>query len=238
MKGRLWSRGAFYVFLITMLAGCATTGAGDPRDPFEGFNRGVYSFNNTMDDVLFDPLGKFYQTITPDIVDRGVTNFFSNLNDIAVAVNSLLQLKVDQALSVATRFIFNSTIGIAGFFDIGSAVDLPKYDEDFGQTLAFWGVGSGPFVMVPFFGPTTIRDATGFIVDRGVLNPVFYVESDAARAGLLSLNYVDFKADLLSAKKLVGDAALDEYEFVKNAYFEKRENQINDGESSLDYNDL
>lgn len=228
MKGKLWIRGAFCIFLVAFLAACATTGSGDPRDPFEGFNRGVYSFNKSMDNVLFDPLGKFYQTITPDFVDRGVTNFFSNLNDIAVAVNSLLQLKVDQALSVATRFVFNSTIGIAGFFDVGTAVDLPRYDEDFGQTLAFWGVGPGPFVMVPLFGPTTIRDATGFIVDRGVLNPVFYIDDTAARAGLLTLNYVDFKADLLSAKKLLGDAALDEYEFLKNAYFEKRDSQIHD----------
>jgi len=237
MKGNLWIRGTFCIFLISLLAGCATTGSGDPRDPFEGFNRGVYSFNKGMDDVLFDPLGKFYKTITPDFVDRGVTNFFSNLNDIAVAVNSLLQLKVDQALSVATRFVFNSTIGIAGFFDVGTAVDLPKHDEDFGQTLAFWGVGAGPYVMVPFFGPTTFRDATGFIVDRGVLNPVFYVNDTAARAGLLTLNYVDFKADLLSAKKLLGDAALDEYEFLKSAYFEKRDSQIHDRVKPLDFED-
>jgi phospholipid-binding lipoprotein MlaA len=156
MKGIGWIRGAVCIFLISLLAGCATTGAGDPRDPFEGFNRGVYSFNKGMDELLFDHVNEIYKNITPDVVDRGVTNFFSNLNDIAVAVNSLLQLKVDQALSVATRFIFNSTIGIAGFFDIATAVDLPKYDEDFGQTLAFWGIGSGPYLMVPFFGPTTM----------------------------------------------------------------------------------
>jgi phospholipid-binding lipoprotein MlaA len=237
MKGIGWIRGTVCIFLISLLAGCATTGSGDPRDPFEGFNRGVYSFNKGMDELLFDHVNEVYKNITPEVVDRGVTNFFSNLNDIAVTVNSLLQLKVDQALSVATRFIFNSTIGIAGFFDIATAVDLPKYDEDFGQTLAFWGFDSGPYLMVPFFGPTTVRDATGFIVDRGVLNPVFYVNDTTARAGLLTLNYVDFKADLMSARKILGDAALDEYEFVKNAYFEKRNSQIH-GESTLDYNDL
>ena len=222
------------VFLVTaclfILGGCATTGDGDPRDPFEGFNRGVYSFNQGMDKVLFDPVGKIYQAITPDIVDRGVTNFFSNLNDIAVVVNDLLQFKINQALSDTTRFIFNSTIGILGFFDVSSHMDLPKHDEDFGQTLATWGIGAGPYVIVPFFGPTTFRDATGFIVDRGVLNPIFYVDDDLLKASLLSLNYIDFKADLLSAKKLLGDAALDEYEFVKNAYFEKRKSQINDSE--------
>ena len=161
----------------------------------------------------------------------------SNLNDIAVTVNSLLQFKVDQALSDATRFIFNSTIGIFGFFDISSAIDLPKHDEDFGQTLAVWGFGPGPFVMVPLFGPTTIRDATGFIVDQGILNPVFYVNDTAAKAGLLTLNYVDFKADLLSAKKLLGDAAVDEYEFLKNAYFEKRESLINDRTTAPEYSE-
>jgi phospholipid-binding lipoprotein MlaA len=223
--------------LIFLLAGCATTGASDPRDPLEGFNRGVYSFNKGIDNVLFDPLSKFYQAITPNFVDRGVTNFFSNLNDIAVTVNSLLQFKVDQALSDATRFIFNSTIGIFGFFDISSAIDLPKHDEDFGQTLAVWGFGPGPFVMVPLFGPTTIRDATGFIVDQGILNPVFYVNDTAAKAGLLTLNYVDFKADLLSAKKLLGDAAVDEYEFLKNAYFEKRESLINDRTTPPEYSE-
>lgn len=235
MKGRICIWGSLCVLLFSLLSGCATTGASDPRDPLEGFNRGVYSFNKGMDNILFDPLSKFYQAITPNFVDRGVTNFFSNLNDIAVTVNSLLQFKIDQALSDATRFIFNSTIGIFGFFDVSSAIDLPKHDEDFGQTLAVWGIGSGPFVMVPLFGPTTIRDATGFVVDRGFLNPVFYLDDTALQAGLLTLNYVDFKADLLSAKKLLGIAALDEYEFLKSAYFEKRANQIKDGVTTPDY---
>lgn len=223
------ARSAMVSCLLLLLGGCATTGSGDPRDPFEGFNRGVYTFNQSMDKALFDPLGKAYKAITPEIIDSGVTNFFSNLNDIAVTVNSLLQFKLDQALSDATRFIFNSTIGLLGFFDVSSHMHLPKHHEDFGQTLATWGVGAGPYLMVPFFGPSTLRDATGYAVDSGVLNPVFYVDDDALRASLLSLNYVDFKADLLSARKLLGDASLDEYEFLKNAYFQKRNSLINDG---------
>ena len=219
----------FCCALVILSSGCATTGSGDPRDPFEGFNRGVYSFNQAMDKALFDPLGKVYQTITPDIVDEGVTNFFSNLRDISVVVNDVLQLKIDQALSDVTRIVFNSTIGLLGFFDVSSAMGLPEHDEDFGQTLGYWGVGSGPFVMIPLFGPTTLRDAAGIAIDTGVLNPIFYLNDTELKAGLLTLNYVDFKADLLSAKKILGEAALDEYEFLKNAYFEKRENQINDG---------
>ena len=208
------SRKVVLLVLYLLLSGCATTGSGDPRDPFEGFNRGVYSFNQAMDTAVFDPLGKIYQAITPDIVDKGVTNFFSNLNDIAVVVNDVLQFKINQALSDTTRFIFNSTIGLLGFFDVSSHIDLPKHDEDFGQTLANWGIGSGPYLVIPFFGPATIRDATGYVVDTGILNPVFYIDDDALRASLLSLNYIDFKADLLSA------------------YFEKRDNQINDRDTA------
>ena len=208
------------------MQGCATTGSGDPRDPLEGLNRGIYSFNEGLDKVLFDPVSNIYKTLTPDFVDKGVTNFFSNLGEISTIANDILQLKIDQALSDATRFIFNSTIGIGGFFDISSSVDLPKHDEDFGQTLGYWGVGPGPYLMAPFFGPTTLRDSTTLVVDAGLLNPVFYIENTALKAGLLTLNYIDFKADLLSAKNILEEAALDKYEFVKNAYFEKRESQI------------
>lgn len=222
-------RGACSIALVIFIGGCATTGSGDPRDPFEGFNRGVYSFNQAVDDALFDPLGKLYRTITPELVDKGITNFFRNLNDIAVVVNDFLQLKVNQAFSDVSRIVLNSTIGLAGFFDVSTPIGFPKHDEDFGQTLAFWGIGSGPYVMLPLFGPTTVRDAAGLAVDRGVLNPVFYVDAAELKAGLLTLNYIDFKSDLLSGKKLLGEAALDEYEFLKNAYFEKRANQISDG---------
>jgi len=222
-------RGACSIALVIFIGGCATTGSGDPRDPFEGFNRGVYSFNQAVDDALFDPLGKLYRTITPELVDKGITNFFRNLNDIAVVVNDFLQLKVNQAFSDVSRIVLNSTIGLAGFFDVSTPIGFPKHDEDFGQTLAFWGAGSGPYIMLPLFGPTTVRDAAGLAVDRGVLNPVFYVDAAELKAGLLTLNYIDFKSDLLSGKKLLGEAALDEYEFLKNAYFEKRANQISDG---------
>jgi phospholipid-binding lipoprotein MlaA len=231
------SRGVLFSGLFLLLGACATTGTGDPRDPYEGFNRGVYSFNQAVDKAVFDPLGKLYQAITPGIVDKGVTNFFSNLGDIAVVVNDLLQFKINQALSDASRFIFNSTIGLLGFFDVSSHMSLPKHDEDFGQTLATWGIGSGPYLIVPFFGPATVRDATGLVVDAGVLNPVFYIDDDALKASLLSLNYIDFKADLLSAKKLIKDASIDEYEFVKNAYFEKRDSLIQDRETP-DYSEL
>ena len=211
---------------VLFLQGCATTGNGDPRDPLEGLNRGIYSFNEGMDKVLFDPISNIYKTLTPDIVDEGVTNFFSNLGEISNFANNVLQLKIDEALTTVTRFVFNSTIGIGGFFDVSSSIGLPEHDEDFGQTLGYWGVGPGPYLMAPFFGPTTLRDSTSLIVDAGFLNPIFYIDNAAIKAGLLTLEYIDFKADLLSAKSILEEAALDEYEFLKNAYFEKREKQI------------
>jgi len=217
------------VAVVLFASGCATTGSYDERDPLEGFNRGVYSFNQGMDKILFNPLGKLYRAITPEFVDKGITNFFSNLNEISVVANDILQFKINQAFSDAARFVFNSTLGIIGFFDVSSTMGLEKHSEDFGQTLGTWGIGSGPYLVAPFFGPTTLRDATGFVVDRGVLSPIFYLDNDELKAGLLTLNYVDFKSDLLSAQKLIGEAALDEYEFTKNAYFERRESQINDG---------
>ena len=215
---------------MLFLSACATTNALDERDPWEGFNRGVYSFNETMDDLIFDPIGNVYNAITPDFVDTGVTNFFSNLSDLSVIANEVLQFKFGQAVSDVARFVFNSTIGLLGIFDVSTHMGLPEHDEDFGQTLAHWGVGPGPYLVVPFFGPATVRDATVLVVDKGVLNPLFYIEDDLTKAGLLTLNYVDFKSDKLITVDLLEEAALDKYEFTKNAYFEKRANQINDGE--------
>lgn len=220
--------------LVVCFSGCASiSSAGDPADPFEGFNRSVYKFNQAMDASVFNPISKAYQAITPAFVDRGVSNFFSNLNDIIIIFNDILQLKIAQAVSDLSRFIFNSTIGLLGFFDVSTNMGLPKHKEDFGQTLAVWGVPSGPYFVVPLLGPTTLRDATSYGVD-GLISPVLSVNDTATRAGLLTLKYVDFKADMLSANHLMAEAALDEYEFSKNAYFEYRQNLIHDRESSLE----
>jgi phospholipid-binding lipoprotein MlaA len=215
---------------MLFLSACATTNALDERDPWEGFNRGAYSFNQTMDDIIFNPVGKIYNAVTPEFLDTSITNFFGNLDQIAVIVNGLLQFKFDQAVNDTVRLFLNSTIGLLGFLDVSSSAGLHSSGEDFGQTLAHWGVESGPYLVVPFFGPATVRDATGFAVDRSVFSPIFYIEDDMTEAGLLSLNYVDFKSDLLSTVDLLKEAALDEYEFIKNAYFEKRASQINGGE--------
>jgi phospholipid-binding lipoprotein MlaA len=226
------------LLLITsmlFLSACATTGALDERDPWEGFNRGVFSFNETMDDFIFEPVGKVYDFITPDVIDDGVSNFFSNLGLLSVIANDILQLKFDQAANDTVRLFINSTIGLLGFFDVAGEGNLHSSEEDFGQTMAHWGMGPGPYLVVPFFGPATVRDSVGFAVDRTVFSPIAYVDDDEARAGLLALEYVDFKSDILSTTNLIGEASLDEYDFIKNAYFEKRASQISGGGFEEDF---
>ena len=220
---------ALGVVLLNASACATLNGAGDPRDPLEGINRPIYSFNEFMDAHLFDPLGRAYKAVLPDIVDRGITNIFNNINDVSVIANDILLLKLDQAVSDIARVVFNSTIGIGGFFDVSSSMGLPKHNEDLGQTLAHWGIGPGPYLVAPLLGPTTVRDAVGYGVQGAFLNPLGYVDPVSAQAGLMTTQFVDIKADLLSAKQLLGEAALDPYEFTKNAYFERRESRIRGG---------
>lgn len=216
------------VSLLAIAGGCATTGSADARDPLEGFNRSMHGFNTFMDKAVFDPVGKVYKTVVPNPLDRGITNFFSNIGELSVIANNILQLKLTRAASDVARFIVNSTMGIGGLFDVATGMGLPRHDEDFGQTLGHWGIGSGPYLVAPFFGPTTFRDALGFGVDS-LLNPVTYVDPDAVRAGLMSLNYIDFKTDNKSARSLIGEASVDEYEFLKNAYLDRRRSLVSDG---------
>ena len=226
--------------LAMNLAACANLGSkGDPRDPIEGFNRGMYTFNEKLDQAIINRLARFYQAITPDFVDQGISNFFSNINDIVVVINDILQFKIGQAISDITRFVFNSTFGLGGLIDVSTNIGFPKHNEDFGQTLARWGFGSGPYLVVPVLGPSTLRDAAGYAVASTVGSPLAYIDNTQQYMGVMTLNYVDFKADLLTAERLLGEAALDKYEFTKNAYFDRRDNLIHDRESSeLNYEEL
>lgn len=232
-------RAVIVPLLVLSLIGCANLGSkGDPRDPFEGLNRSIYSFNDAVDRTVIDRLSRLYQAITPSFVDQGITNFFSNINDIVVVVNDILQLKLGQAVSDITRFVFNSTLGIGGLIDVATPLGLDKHNEDFGQTLARWGFGSGPYIVIPILGPSTLRDATGYVAATTLVSPLSYIDNTAHYAGVLALNYVDFKADLLSAESLIAETAIDEYEFTKNAYFDYRDNLINDRENVLPEDDL
>ncbi|MBU0500164.1 MAG: VacJ family lipoprotein [Gammaproteobacteria bacterium] len=218
------------VGLLAILAGCATNGERDPRDPWEGYNRGMYNFNDKLDRAILKPLAKGYQAITPDPVDRGVTNFFSNLADVNSAVNNILQFKLARASSDVWRVIINSTIGLFGVVDVASKLHLDKYGEDFGQTFGYWGVGPGPYFVWPLLGPSTVRDSVGMVGDW-YMDPVNYVDPDALRYGLKGLRIIDKRADLLSASNVLEEAALDPYAFVRDAYLQKREDQVEDGAS-------
>ena len=217
------------VLCMTFLSACATTGALDQRDPWEDFNRGVYSFNETINTALFEPTEKVYNIITPAFLDNGITNFFRNIAQIPVIANDILQFKFDQAVNDTVRLFLNSTIGLLGFFDISSEAGLLSSKADFGQTLAHWGVVSGPYLVTPFFGPGTVRHAVGYIFD-GALNPMSYMDNGLPKASLLSLAFIDMKSDLSTAVELLEEAAIDKYEFTKNVYFEKRTIKISDAE--------
>lgn len=213
-----------------VLSGCATTDPdfADPRDPLETFNRAMYDFNDVLDNVLFKPLARGYNAITPAPVNRGVTNFFNNIDDVTSAVNNLLQFKVGRALNDVSRVAVNSTIGVAGLFDVASNLDMPRYNEDFGQTLGTWGVASGPYLVLPLIGPSTARDGVGIVVDW-FTDPVTYLEDDTLKWGLYGLQFLDTRADLINASRVLDQAALDPYAFVREAYLQRRLDQVYDG---------
>ncbi len=230
MKATIIMAKTIVLVFSLFLSACATRGGqvADERDPWEGFNRQVYSFNEVADNVIFDPIGQVYRTITPDFVDRSASNFFQNLAQIAIIANDFLQFKLGQAANDTIRFFINSTLGLAGIFDIASDAGLHSSNTHFGQTLAYFGVDAGPFVILPLLGPTTVRDGLGAAIDNIVLSPVSYVNNDLTRAGFLSLEFIDIKSDLGNTIDLIAEVAIDQYEFVKNAYFEKQAKSIND----------
>ena len=218
------------------LAGCASTAktVPDQNDPFAGWNRGTQTFNDNLDKAILKPMAKGYQWITPEFVSEGVTNFFSNINDIGVTINGLLQFKLAQSGMDASRFLINTTAGVGGFFDVAKMIDLPKHKEDFGQTLGVWGVPSGSYLVLPFFGSSSPRDAVGLVGDA-LFNPLTYVSVfggaafNAATAGGRVLNVTDKRANLMSTEKVIDEGSVDRYDFIKNSYEQNRNYLIHDG---------
>ena len=206
----------------------------DP-DPWEGFNRQVFRFNEYMDRNLLKPVAQGYEWVTPDAVDRAITNSFSNVGDTLVVVNDVAQLKFTQALSDAARFVINTTVGFFGVFDVAKHIGLKKHNEDFGQTLGYWGVGSGPYVMLPFLGPTTLRDFGGKLVDYSTgLSYPYFTETRTEDVGLTALKIVDLRSDLLASESLISG---DRYLFIRSAFLQNREYLVTDGKSQDDFGD-
>lgn len=216
-----------------LLSGCASEPS-QPKDEWEGWNRNVHGFNDGLDKTVIKPVAKGYQEWVPEPVNQGVTNFFGNITDIGVAVNDLLQLKMLQGGMDLSRFLINTTAGVGGLFDVASKLDLPKHNEDFGQTLGFWGVPSGNYLVLPFFGPSSPREAVGLLGDA-LLNPLTYLSLggstavSAAVTGAKAVDVTDTRADMLTSEKIVDEAAVDRYDFIKNAYQQNREYLVYDG---------
>ena len=216
------------------LSGCATIGGSN--DPLEGYNRAMFGVNDGLDKIIFKPVATGYKTVMPDFARTGVSNFFSNLGDVWIGINNILQGKLGAGVGDLGRFTINTTAGILGLFDVASSAGLEKHNEDFGQTLGRWGVGSGTFVVLPFFGPSNIRDGLSrFTLDwRG--DPLKYVSNVPTRNALMAARVVDSRAKLLDISRLAEEAALDHYAYVRDAYIQRRRSLIYDGDPPAERN--
>jgi len=220
---------------IAACAGCSTVRSPDPRDPWEGLNRATFELNDGFDKALLRPIAEGYRFVLPSFARTAVSNFFSNLNDPWVALNQLMQGKVERAIDDLGRFVWNSTFGLLGLIDVATDMGLPKHKEDFGQTLAVWGVDSGPYLVLPILGPSNVRDGIGLIPDAYAYLPwqipkwADFDHRVTWQWSLTGLDLVQTRASLLDATDLLEEAALDRYAFVRTAYFQRRRSLIYDG---------
>lgn len=224
--------------IVLLLAGVMLSthvfAAGNPDDPWEGFNRKMFAFNDTVDTYTLKPIAKGYRAVTPDPVERGISRMFSNVGEVVNVFNDLLQGKFRQAGNDTGRFVINTTIGLVGFFDVADNLGLPKNDgEDFGQTLGVWGVDSGPYLVLPLFGPSTLRDGPARVVDR-FINPINEIDHVPTRNQIYGAEVISTRADLLEAEKFVRG---ERYSFIRDAYLQRRKFLLMDGGVEDDFGD-
>jgi len=222
------------LILFLVSSGCATTknqsNDFNPEDPYEKSNRKVFEFNSKIDKLFLRPITDFYDSATPEFAQTSITNFFSNLDDIGISFNNFLQGNIVDSMSDITRFFINSIFGLGGFFDVASEIGLEKHSEDFGQTLGKWGAKPGPYLMLPFLGPSTTRDAFTFVGDTA-LAPTLSLDDSEARLGLISLDLIN----TYSAFTGIADIeSQDQYAFIRDAYLDRRKFEVNDGLSEED----
>ena len=215
-------------FGAALLAGCATVQTPTKGDPLEGVNRTIFKFNDKIDQYALKPVAKGYVYITPQPVRDSVTNFFSNIGDVYIAANNLLQLKITDGVEDIMRIVINTTFGVGGLFDVATLAKLPKHENDLGLTLGHYGVPPGPYLVLPLFGPSTIRDGFGEIGEYFV-NPLTYVHPDSVSWALYGVNIINTRANLLNASDVLEGAALDKYSFVRNAYLQRRNYLLTQG---------
>jgi len=225
------------VALSFILFSCFISAEENPKDPYEGFNRGVYTFNDTIDGAILKPIAKGYNYVTPDVAKKGINNFYNNITDFITAVNSFLQLDFEQGMTDSGRVIVNTTIGMLGFIDVAST-NVNNYTDrnkqDFGTTLAHYGWRDSAYLVLPFFGPSTIRDGTGLAVDGLFIDPIGYVQNVRWRNRLYIGKIINTRAQLLDATNLMDDASIDPYAFQRDSWLQMRKAQI-DGKEQIDY---
>ena len=217
------------IALATVLAGCAST---TNKDPLEGINRGVYKFNDVADRAVIKPVATAYKTVTPSPIRKGISNFFSNIGTLTTVINDLLQFKFAHAFTDAGRFVINSTFGIAGLIDVASMDNIEKRNEDFGQTLGHWGVDTGAYLVLPFVGPSTVRDTAGLVFDTVTSDPITYTHNIGEirlHNQLRTAQLVDKRTQLLDATDIVDNASIDPYAFLRDAYLQRRASLVQDG---------
>jgi phospholipid-binding lipoprotein MlaA len=234
------------VAAAAILSGCAAgVQAPSPRDPWEGFNRQVFAFNDAVDGALFKPVAYAYRDLTPAPVRSCIHNVFGNLNDVWSAFNSFLQARGHDFINTLGRVLFNSTMGLGGCIDVATMNGAHRIPNDLGTTLGVWGFGSGPYLVLPFLGASTVRDGTatlgGLAIDVSPLTPVFEIDTIPVRNSIIGLYGLDMRASLLDADALVNRTALDRYSFIRDAYLQRRDAQVNqrraDGGALPDYSD-
>ena len=218
--------------LVAMMFGCASIPAGvppSPDDPWESFNRSVFEFNEGLDKYVLKPVVSGYRFVLPEFIREGVYNFFSNYNDIYTALNNLLQGKPDFAFNDLMRVVVNTTMGLGGLIDLATPGGLEKHKEDFGQTFGVWGIPSGPYVVLPFFGPSSVRDTFGTVADLETDYLFKYIPDVGLRNSLTGLRVVNARNTYYEAGDLLDGAAIDKYSFLRDAYIQRRKYQINEG---------
>jgi len=218
------------IILLTAvsLTGCASTKASNPADPLEPINRSIYKFNDTVDKAVIKPVARGYKAVMPTAGRVMVSNFFSNLDDVVVTFNDLLQFKLVQGFSDGMRFLVNTTIGVFGLIDVASAGGLKKHDEDFGQTLGKWGVGNGPYLVLPILGPSTLRDSAGLYAD-GYVSPMYQLQNMRTRNQVYVARGINRRSELLDQEKVLNEAMIDPYVFLRDAYLLHRKSLVYDG---------
>lgn len=221
------------VVIACVLGLAPSSVSAENHDPWEPLNQRIFSFNKFMDDKFIRPVAQGYRNNMPRPVQRGVRNFFNNLNDVTVLMNNVLQLKLGDAANDTGRLLLNTTIGLGGFLDVATGAGLEKNNEDFGQTLGAWGIGPGPYVVLPLFGPSTLRDSFGFGVDV-YTSPIHYVDDVTARNSLHALNTLDTRVEALQLDTMMFG---DEYIFIREAYLQQREYLVTDGQVDDDWDD-